>query len=71
MILGAQTLTLTNASDTFSGVISGQGGGLTIAGGTETLTGTNTYTGATTINSGATLALGRLGLDRHVLGRGG
>ena len=61
--LGSQTLTLTNASGTFSGVIAdggiggGKGGGLTVAGGTETLTGANTYTGATTINSGATLAL--------------
>ena len=56
--LGANTLTLTNAAHApFSGVISGSGGGLTLAGGTETLTGVNTYTGATTINSGATLAL--------------
>ncbi len=65
--LGAQTLTLTNASGTFSGVIAdgglfgGTGGGLTIAGGTETLTGTNTYTGATTIDLGATLKLGNGG----------
>ena len=55
--LGSQTLTITNGSTTFSGVISG-GGGLTISGGTETLAGTNTYTGATTINAGATLAGG-------------
>ncbi|GAB2575428.1 autotransporter-associated beta strand repeat-containing protein [Dyella jejuensis] len=54
--LGAQTLTLTSAADTFSGVIAGNGG-LTIAGGTEILTGSNTYAGATTISSG-TLALG-------------
>ena len=62
--LGAQTLTLTAASGTFSGdladggISGGVGGGLTIAAGTETLTGTNTYTGATTIDLGATLALG-------------
>lgn len=37
--LGANTLTLTSAAGTFSGVISGTGG-LAIAGGTETLTGT-------------------------------
>jgi len=49
--LGTQTLTLTNAVDTFSGAISG-GGGLTLSGGTETLTGANTYTGDTTINGG-------------------
>ncbi|HEX4741351.1 MAG TPA: autotransporter-associated beta strand repeat-containing protein, partial [Caulobacteraceae bacterium] len=61
--LGSQTLTLAKANGTFSGVIAdggiggGTGGGLTIAGGTETLTGVNTYTGSTTINTGATLAL--------------
>jgi hypothetical protein len=54
--LGAQNLTLSNASSTFSGVIGGTGG-LGVSGGTETLTGTNTFTGATTIGSGATLAL--------------
>ncbi|MFS2219145.1 hypothetical protein ACCD08_32030, partial [Telluria sp. Tellsp104] len=32
-------------------------GGLTIAGGTETLSGTNTYTGATSIDQGGGLAL--------------
>ena len=61
--LGAQTLTLTNGSSTFTGVIAdggiagGTGGSLTVAGGTATLAGANTYTGATTINSNATLAL--------------
>jgi autotransporter-associated beta strand protein len=65
-ILGAQTLTLTNASGTFSGFISnggigGPGGNLIVAGGTETLTGVNSYTGATTINAGAALALGGSG----------
>jgi autotransporter-associated beta strand protein len=58
--LGARTLTLTNASGTFSGVIAGTGG-LTLSAGTQTLTGTNTYTGATTIASGATLALSGAG----------
>jgi outer membrane autotransporter protein len=72
--LGAQTLTLTNATGTFSGVLAdggiagGTGGGLTIAGGTETLTGTNTFTGATTINSGATLQLGNGGTTGSVAG---
>jgi autotransporter-associated beta strand protein len=54
--LGANTLTLTNASGTFAGSIGGTGG-LTIAGGTETLTGTNTYTGTTEIGGAATLNL--------------
>lgn len=53
--LGAKTLTLTAANDTFSGVIGGSGG-LTLAGGTETLSGANTYSGVTTISAG-TLAL--------------
>jgi hypothetical protein len=52
-------LTLSKASDVFSGVISGgnSSSGLTIAGGSETLTGANTYKGTTTINTGATLIL--------------
>ncbi|NNM85616.1 MAG: autotransporter domain-containing protein [Phycisphaerales bacterium] len=54
VILGSNTLTLTSAAGTFSGVVSGLGG-LTIASGTETLSGNNTYAGDTTINAGATL----------------
>jgi fibronectin-binding autotransporter adhesin len=55
--LGSKTLTLTNQSSTFAGVIGGAGG-LTLTGaGTETLTGTNTYTGGTTIGAG-TLQIG-------------
>ena len=57
VVLGSQTLTLTNAADTFPGVISGTGG-LTVAASTESLTNANTYTGATTIAAGATLQLG-------------
>src|SRR6185503_663179 len=53
--LGAQTLTLSNANDSYAGIIQGTGG-LTLTAGTQTLTGTNTYTGTTTINGG-TLAL--------------
>ena len=40
--------------DVFSGVISGSGG-LTIAGGTQTLTGINTYSGPTVVDPGANL----------------
>jgi fibronectin-binding autotransporter adhesin len=57
--LGANTLTLSNASGTFTGVIDGTGG-LRVTAGTETLTGSNGYTGATTIDGG-TLALSGAG----------
>jgi autotransporter-associated beta strand protein len=57
--LGANTLNVTNATGTFSGVIGGTGG-VTIAAGQQTLSGINTYTGATTINAG-TLALAGAG----------
>ncbi len=64
--LGAQTLTITNASGTFSGGISGAGG-LAVAGGTETLSGTNTYTGPTSITGSGTLQFGAGGsLTNHV-----
>jgi len=50
--LGANTLTISNGSGTFAGIIGSTGGGLTLAGGTEILTGANTYTGPTTVNGG-------------------
>jgi len=59
VVLGNQTLTLSNASGTFGGVMSGTGG-LTLNAGTETLTGTNTYTGATTVNGGTLLVHGSI-----------
>ena len=65
--LGGNTLVLTNAADTFAGVIQdggrydGTGGSLLVANGTETLTGTNTFTAGTGILSGATLALSGMG----------
>ena len=66
--LGAETLTLTDGADTFSGVIAGSGG-LTVDGSaTETLSGINTYTGATTIGSGETLALSGAGSIADVRG---
>ena len=57
--LGTQTLTISNGSTTYAGIIGGTGG-LSLTAGTETLSGTNTYTGATTINGG-TLALSGTG----------
>ena len=53
--LGSQTLTLGNASGSFSGVISGSGS-LSVTGGMETFTGANTYTGGTTISTGTLTA---------------
>ncbi len=61
VILGLNTLTITNANGTFAGVIqdngaggSGGRGSLAITGGKQILTGVNTYSGTTTI-AGATL----------------
>ena len=82
VFLGAQNLTLSNASGTYSGVIadgsadgssSATGGSVTVAAGTQTLTGTNTYTGTTTIDTGATLALsgtGSIATSRGVVDNG-
>lgn len=53
--LGAKTLTLTNASGYFTGMIAGAGG-LSISGGNETLAGPAIYGGITAINGG-TLSL--------------
>ena len=53
--VGGQNLQLSNASDDFSGVMSGNGA-LILSGGTETLSGVNTYFGSTDISNG-TLAL--------------
>jgi autotransporter-associated beta strand protein len=70
--LGSKTLSLTNASDTYSGIIAGTGG-LTISGGTETLTGTSTYSGLTNVNQGATLLIsgnGSIGNSSSVINAG-
>jgi len=56
VVLGTKSLTITNASGTFSGEVGGTGG-LNIASGSQTLSGANTYTGLTTIDAGSTLAL--------------
>ncbi|WP_271611410.1 autotransporter domain-containing protein [Bradyrhizobium sp. CCBAU 21360] len=60
--LGANTLTITNGNSTFAGVIDdgAAGGGLTLAGGTQTLTGINTYTGATAVNGGTLVVDGSI-----------
>ena len=58
--LGANTLTLSSASGTFSGGIGGAGG-LTLTAGIETLSGTNAYTGATSIGGGAALVISGAG----------
>jgi fibronectin-binding autotransporter adhesin len=63
VVLGAQTLTLTNTNNELTGVISGTGG-LVIASGAETLAGANTYTGLTTISAGAKVELNGNGAIR-------
>jgi autotransporter-associated beta strand protein len=50
--LGNQTLTLTDASGAFAGVIGGNGGLVKQGAGLFTLTGANTYLGATTVADG-------------------
>ena len=67
VVLGAQTLKLTDAGDTFAGVIGGSGA-LQVNGGSEVLAGTNTYTGGTTIARGATLQLGNGGTTGSIVG---
>ncbi|MEW6257473.1 MAG: autotransporter-associated beta strand repeat-containing protein [Pseudomonadota bacterium] len=54
--LGARSVTLADASGTFSGAIGGTGG-LTVQAGTLTLAGASSFSGATTIADGATLAM--------------
>ncbi len=56
VVLGNQSLAITNAQSNFSGVISG-GGGLAVNGGWQNLSGANTYSGQTYIADGATVAL--------------
>lgn len=56
VLLGTGLLTIgnDNTGTSFSGVISGAGGGLTKIGtGVQTFSGANTYTGATAVNNGA------------------
>jgi autotransporter-associated beta strand protein len=65
VLLGGQTLTLSNASGAFSGVISGNGG-LTLNGGSETLSGINSYTGMTAINGGTLVVNGSIAASRGV-----
>ncbi|MBT3374776.1 MAG: hypothetical protein HN406_04215, partial [Lentisphaerae bacterium] len=59
VMLGVGTLTAgaSNASTTFSGIISGSGGLAKSGNGTFTISGANTYTGVTTVSAG-TLQLG-------------
>jgi uncharacterized protein with beta-barrel porin domain len=58
--LGGQVLTITNANDTFSGLVSGVGG-LTLTGGTQTISGTVNST--TTVNGGTLAGNGIINSD--------
>jgi autotransporter-associated beta strand protein len=64
--LGGQTLTISNGSTAYAGIIQGTGG-LTVTGGTQILSGANTYTGPTTISAG-TLQIGNAGATGSVTG---
>jgi outer membrane autotransporter protein len=65
--MGAKSLTLTNANDTFAGSFTGSGG-LTLAGGNETLTGDSSAFGGSTIVQSGTLSVnGDLGGTTDVL----
>jgi len=66
VVLGNRTLTLTDATDTYKGIMSGTGG-FALSGGAEVFTGTNTYTGGTTI-SGGSLQLGSGGTAGSITG---
>jgi autotransporter-associated beta strand protein len=57
--LGSNTLVITNANDSYAGVIDGAGG-LTLTGGVQVLSGINTYTGATTVDGGMLVVNGIL-----------
>ncbi len=60
--LGTQDLTLTAASTTFSGVVSGSGGLILSSSntGTQVLSGISTYTGATLVNGGTLSVTGSI-----------
>ncbi|MGA2057895.1 MAG: autotransporter domain-containing protein [Bradyrhizobium sp.] len=70
--LGGRTLTITNGSGTFGGVIAdggidnNSGGSLILSGGHETLTGNNTYSGSTTVNGGTLEVDGSIANSLHV-----
>jgi autotransporter-associated beta strand protein len=71
VILGGKTLTLSNSSGTFAGIISGSGGALVLTSGAQTLSGMNTYTGATTINGGALAVNGSISSSNVTVNAGG
>jgi outer membrane autotransporter protein len=67
VVLGANTVTLTNASGDFTGVIGGPGG-FVVSSGIETLSGANTFTGLTTVTAAATLQIGDGGTTGSIVG---
>lgn len=66
VVLGAQSLTLTQATGSFSGGFSGTGA-VTLSGGEMTLAGTSTHSGGTALESGAKLIVA----SAAALGTGG
>ncbi|MCS6232747.1 tandem-95 repeat protein, partial [Shewanella baltica] len=67
VVLGYRLTLGGNSSSTFSGIISGNGSGITKAGtGTFKLTGTNTYSGATSILAGSLIVNGSISASSGV-----
>ncbi len=65
--LANQTLTLSNAADTYAGVFTGSGT-LAVTAGSETLTGNSSaFTGSTTVNGGSLWVNGTLGSNATVI----
>ncbi|PJI76626.1 autotransporter-like protein, partial [Polynucleobacter brandtiae] len=58
--IAGKTITITNGSSTYSGVMTGAAGALTVSGGTQIFSGANDYSGTTTV-SGGTLRLSSSG----------
>ncbi|MFK0277166.1 autotransporter domain-containing protein [Ensifer sp. NPDC090286] len=67
VVLGSKSLTINNATGTFSGAITGTGD-VNVMAGTQVLTGANTFTGQAGTSVGATLQIGDGGAGGSLVG---